>query len=77
MDALPGLHNPGFCPGSAQFFLRHFQDFAQVEAWEGVHVSGTKDNAYYYSSYHMKDESPVDMSRPKVMMPPGRGPRFL
>ena len=25
------------------------------EAWEGVHVSGTKDSAYYYSSYHIKD----------------------
>ncbi len=24
------------------------------EAWEGVHVSGTKDSAYYYSSYQCK-----------------------
>ena len=24
------------------------------EAWEGVHVSGTKDSAYYYSTYHMQ-----------------------
>ncbi|MCI8567494.1 MAG: carbamoyl-phosphate synthase large subunit [Lachnospiraceae bacterium] len=47
-----------------------------VEAWEGVHVSGTKDNAYYYSSYHMKDESPVDMSRPKVMIL-GGGPNRI
>ena len=22
------------------------------EAWEGIHVSGTKDNAYYYSTYN-------------------------
>ncbi len=36
-----------------------------VEAWEGVHVSGTKDAAYYYSSYHIKDESPVNTDKPK------------
>ena len=29
-----------------------------VEGWEGVHVSSTEDSAYYYSSYHIKDESP-------------------
>ena len=27
------------------------------EAWEGVHVSGTQDKNYYYSTYHVKDES--------------------
>ena len=47
-----------------------------VEAWEGVHVSGTKDNAYYYSSYHIKDESPVDATRPKVMIL-GGGPNRI
>ena len=24
------------------------------EAWEGVHVSGTKDSAYYYSTYQCR-----------------------
>lgn len=47
-----------------------------VEAWEGVHVSGTQDSAYYYSSYHMKDESPVDDTRPKVMIL-GGGPNRI
>ncbi len=47
-----------------------------VEAWEGVHVSGTQDSAYYYSSYHMKDESPVDDSKPKVMIL-GGGPNRI
>ena len=47
-----------------------------VEAWEGVHVSGTKDNAYYYSSYHMKDESPVETEKPKVMIL-GGGPNRI
>lgn len=47
-----------------------------VEAWEGVHVSATKDSAYYYSSYHMKDESPVNTDRPKIMIL-GGGPNRI
>ncbi|MBS6212639.1 MAG: carbamoyl-phosphate synthase large subunit, partial [Proteus hauseri] len=47
-----------------------------VEAWEGVHVSGTKDSAYYYSSYHMKDESPVNNDKPKIMIL-GGGPNRI
>lgn len=47
-----------------------------VEGWEGVHVSSTRDSAYYYSSYHIKDESPVDDSRPKVMIL-GGGPNRI
>lgn len=46
------------------------------EAWEGVHVSGTKDSAYYYSTYHVKDESPVNSDRPKVMIL-GGGPNRI
>lgn len=46
-----------------------------VEAWEGVHVSGTKDSAYYYSSYNMKDESPV--SDKKKIMILGGGPNRI
>ncbi len=47
-----------------------------VEAWEGVHVSGTKDAAYYYSTYHIKDESPVNTDKPKVMIL-GGGPNRI
>ena len=47
-----------------------------MEAWEGVHVSGTKDSAYYYSSYHMKDESPVETEKPKIMIL-GGGPNRI
>ena len=40
-----------------------------TEKWEGVHVSGTKDSAYYYSSYNLEtDLDPVnDESMPEVM----------
>ena len=46
------------------------------EAWEGVHVSSTKDSAYYYSSYHMKDESTVRTDKPKIMIL-GGGPNRI
>ncbi len=46
------------------------------EAWEGVHVSGTKDNAYYYSTYHAKDESPVSDNKNKIMIL-GGGPNRI
>ena len=46
-----------------------------VEAWEGVHVSGTQDSAYYYSSYNMKDESKT--SDKKKIMILGGGPNRI
>lgn len=47
-----------------------------VEAWEGVHVSGTQDAAYYYSSYHIQDKSPVSTEKPKIMIL-GGGPNRI
>ena len=47
-----------------------------VEAWEGIHVSATKDSAYYFSSYHMKDESPVSSNKNKIMIL-GGGPNRI
>lgn len=38
------------------------------EAWEGVHVSGTPDSAYYYSTYNAEDKNPVHTDRPKIMI---------
>jgi len=46
-----------------------------VEGWEGVHVSGTPDSAYYYSSYNIKDESKV--SDNKKIMILGGGPNRI
>ncbi len=46
------------------------------EAWEGVHVSGTQDSAYYYSTYNAEDKNPVNDSRPKVMIL-GGGPNRI
>ena len=46
------------------------------EAWEGVHVSGTKDSAYYYSTYNAEDKNPVSTDKPKIMIL-GGGPNRI
>lgn len=46
------------------------------EAWEGVHVSGTKDSAYYYSTYNAQDNNPVTAGKPKIMIL-GGGPNRI
>ncbi len=46
------------------------------EAWEGVHVSGTEDKNYYYSTYHVKDESPASENKNKIMIL-GGGPNRI
>ncbi len=46
------------------------------EAWEGVHVSGTEDSAYYYSTYNAEDKNPVSNEKPKVMIL-GGGPNRI
>lgn len=46
------------------------------ETWEGVHVSGTKDNAYYYSTYNGTDKNPVSTDKPKIMIL-GGGPNRI
>ncbi|MBR4277625.1 MAG: carbamoyl-phosphate synthase large subunit, partial [Lachnospiraceae bacterium] len=46
-----------------------------TECWEGVHVSGTKDSAYYYSTYNSEDKDPV--SENKKIMILGGGPNRI
>lgn len=52
------------------------QQIGIKEAWEGVHVSGTKDSAYYYSTYNAPDHSTVTSGKPKVMIL-GGGPNRI
>lgn len=46
------------------------------EAWESVHVSGTEDSAYYYSTYNAPDKNPVSEDKPKIMIL-GGGPNRI
>lgn len=47
-----------------------------TENWEGVHVSGTENNAYYYSTYNSEDKNPVNTDRQKIMIL-GGGPNRI
>ncbi len=46
------------------------------ETWDAVHVSGTEDSAYYYSTYHNVDNNPISEDKPKVMIL-GGGPNRI
>ena len=46
------------------------------ESWEPVHVSGTQDKAYYYSTYNGTDKNPITEAKPKVMIL-GGGPNRI
>ena len=47
-----------------------------TEAWEGVHVSSTKDSAYYYSTYNAPDHSTAVSGKPEIMIL-GGGPNRI
>ncbi len=46
------------------------------EKWEGVHVSGTEDSAYYYSTYNGEDKNPISTEKQKIMIL-GGGPNRI
>lgn len=50
-------------------------DAGIMQGWHPVHVSGTEDSAYYYSSYHGGDENTV--SGQKKIMILGGGPNRI
>ena len=47
-----------------------------TQAWEPVHVSGTKDSAYYYSTYNAQDHSDIHHDKKKIMIL-GGGPNRI
>ena len=51
-------------------------DLGVEEAWEGVHVSGTENSAYYYSTYNAPDKNPIHTDKPKIMIL-GGGPNRI
>lgn len=54
----------------------HRTSIGVEEVWEGVHVSGTEDSAYYYSTYNGEDKNPVSEEKPKIMIL-GGGPNRI
>lgn len=47
-----------------------------AQEWESVHVSGTENSAYYYSTYNGTDKNPVKQEKPKIMIL-GGGPNRI
>ena len=65
------------CGVSEESIRNAREEIGVTEQWEGVHVSGTKDSAYYYSSYNLpEDRNPVRTDKPKVMIL-GGGPNRI
>ncbi len=52
------------------------KELGLVERWDAVHVSGTKDTSYYYSTYIGEDNDPTDSPRQKIMIL-GGGPNRI
>ena len=48
-----------------------------VEKWEGVHVSGTENAAYYYSSYNIENDIAATDNGKKKIMILGGGPNRI
>ena len=46
------------------------------ETWDAVHVSGTEDSAYFYSTYNAPDNNQVRDNKPKIMIL-GGGPNRI
>ena len=44
--------------------------------WESIHVSGSPDSAYYFSTYNGEDKNPINTDKPKVMIL-GGGPNRI
>ena len=61
---------------SEEEIRNHRIEIGVEEAWEGLHVSGTENSAYYYSTYNAEDKNPVSTDKQKIMIL-GGGPNRI
>ena len=61
---------------SEEEIRNHRIELGVEENWEGVHVSGTENSAYYYSTYNGEDKNPISTDKQKVMIL-GGGPNRI
>ena len=61
---------------SEEEIRNHRIEIGVEEAWEGLHVSGTENSAYYYSTYNAEDKNPVNTDKQKIMIL-GGGPNRI
>ncbi|MBR1657119.1 MAG: carbamoyl-phosphate synthase large subunit [Synergistaceae bacterium] len=75
-DGFSDRYLAGLLGVSEQSIREHRESLGIVEHWEGVHVSGTENGAYYYSSYSPMNGSNKVSSNRKVMIL-GGGPNRI
>ena len=63
-------------PISEEGIRNRRESLGVTETWDRVHVSGTENSAYYYSTYNAPDNDPVNEDRPKIMIL-GGGPNRI
>ena len=57
--------------------IRHRRyELGVKQVWNKIHVSGTTDSAYYYSTYSGIDQNPIRTDKPKIMVL-GGGPNRI
>ena len=61
---------------SEEEIRNHRIELGVEENWEGVHVSGTENSAYYFSTYNGEDKNPISTDKQKVMIL-GGGPNRI
>lgn len=61
---------------SEEDIRNHRIEIGVEEAWESVHVSGTENNAYYYSTYNAENKNAVSTDKQKIMIL-GGGPNRI
>ncbi len=74
-DGFSDRYLAGLLGVSEQTIRERRESLGVIEHWEGVHVSGTQDGAYYYSSYNIAGNNAVSDKR-KVMIL-GGGPNRI
>ncbi|MBR0167533.1 MAG: carbamoyl-phosphate synthase large subunit, partial [Synergistaceae bacterium] len=74
-DGFSDRYLAGLLGVSEQSIREHRESLGVIEHWEGVHVSGTQNGAYYYSSYNIAGNNTVSDKR-KVMIL-GGGPNRI
>ena len=52
------------------------REYGIEQRWDRIHVSGTADEGYWYSTYNAAEERPVQNSKPKIMIL-GGGPNRI
>lgn len=75
-DGFSDIYIAKVCGVSEEAVREAREKIGVVEHWDAVHVSGTEDSSYYYSSYNMSKDNDAVSDKKKVMIL-GGGPNRI